>query len=94
MKDMRERLLILGRQLTARDKRICGDAATWIIDTLALKLGVLLQEQAKEGELGSRVDAFLLGATRYLADQCGSECDTLLTALHSLTMNSETTGWQ
>jgi hypothetical protein len=89
MKDIRQGLVIFAQQLTEREKWTCGDAPTWIIDTLVSKLEVLLREQVKDGELVQRVDAFLLGATRYVADQCGSECNTLLTAMDSLTSEFE-----
>ncbi len=81
---MRERLVIFSRRLHEHDKRICGDAPTWIIEIIASKLEALLQEQLTDEELRPRLAAFSLVATRYVADQSGSESDTLLAALDSL----------
>jgi len=81
---MRERLVNLARQLREYDKRICGDAPTWIVKAVASRLEAMLLELPGDEELRPRLEPFLQGAARYVTDQCGCECDMLLSALDSL----------
>ena len=72
--------------LCERDRQICGRAPAWIVDEVARKVGSLLAQGLADDALRWSVDSFVLGATRFVADQSGSDCDSLLAALHSLTI--------
>lgn len=81
---VRERLSTLARCLHERDAQVCGEAPAWIIEKVASNADALLREEVGAEELPRRVSDFVLGAARFIADQCGSECDTLWSALASL----------
>jgi hypothetical protein len=81
---MRERLKVFLRGLRERDIEVCDDAPAWVLEEVASKAESLLKEQLADDVFQSRVETFVLGVTRFVADQCGSECDALLSAINSL----------
>ncbi len=83
-RNMRASLEVLLRGMREGDGRVCGDAPEWIIEKVASNLESLMAEHLADDALRSSLDEFVTGATRFVADQCGSECYTLLSALSAL----------
>ncbi len=76
---MRERIESLLKKLREHDGHTCGDAPAWVIEQVITNVELLLKEP--DDKLASKYDAFVLGAIRLLRDQCGDECDVLLSSL-------------
>jgi hypothetical protein len=69
--------------LTIGSVSICGDAPKWIRDELLVRINKLLEE-SNDSSLKVNTENFSLGAIRFVADNCGSECDQLVESLSSL----------
>lgn len=80
---MRKRVQELRDAINDGNIAICGGSPTWIRQELVARLDQLLTS-SKDNVFKDAVEAFSIGATRFVADQCGSECDELLTAIGKL----------
>ena len=81
---MRDRITEFVRMLSQHNPAVCGDVPTRIADDIAEQFSALIASDISDEELGSKMQALAMGAVRYVADQCGSEGETLLAELDSL----------
>ena len=81
---MRTRVEELREALQSGNVLVCGDSPAWIRQELVAKMDTLLSGK-DDSSLGDAVAAFSMGAIRFVADRCGSECDELVEALGKLT---------
>ena len=65
------------------DAEICGESPKWIQDELLQRVDVLLAKSS-EPTFQAEAESFSLGAVRFVADRCGSECDQLVEALSEI----------
>jgi hypothetical protein len=80
---MKERLARIRDDLHARNPVVCGDAPDWIIRSVESRLVAVLADLNPADET-EKIEEFVLGAVRYIDDQCGHECDTLGDAIYKL----------
>jgi hypothetical protein len=68
--------------LLIRDLSVCGEAPAWILETIVEQLidFIELGDDSKDG-----MRSWALGAIRFVADQCPTECGVLLASLQMLT---------
>lgn len=81
---MRAKIRELREAIQSGNVGICGESPLWIRQELVTKLDQLLSSKDDDGFKGL-VEAFSIGAIRFVADRCGSECDNLVNALGRLT---------
>ena len=79
----KEKLESLRRGLQSGDPSQCGESPRWIQEEVLRRLEQLLEEP-QDSVLESKAESFVIGATRFVADRCGSECDTLLESLSKI----------
>jgi hypothetical protein len=80
---IKEKLENLRRGLQNGDRSQCGDSPHWIQEEVLRRLDKLLEEP-QDAVLESKAKLFVIGATRFVVDRCGSECDILLGVLSKI----------
>ena len=81
---MRTKIQELREAIQSGNVGVCGESPLWIRQELGAKLDQLLSSKDEDG-LKHSAEAFSMGAIRFVADRCGSECDDLVNALGKLT---------
>lgn len=69
--------------LRDRDAAICGDSPKWIQEELLKRINTLLTKSS-EPTFQAEAESFSIGAVRFVADRCGSECDQLVESLSKI----------
>ncbi len=78
-------LMDLKSTLEMKDPAFCGEAPSWIIDTVLDNLVGLVGAGATPLQIrDDQVASFARGAIRYVADQDAARCDVLLARLTEL----------
>lgn len=80
---VKEKIERLRDGLRDGDVDICGDSPKWIQDELLQRIETLL-ERASDEAFHAEAESFSIGAIRFVADRCGSECDTLVESLSGI----------
>jgi hypothetical protein len=65
------------------DRNACGDAPIWLRERL-FEIIMSIQVDDPKTDIESRIGTFRLGAIRYIADNCGAECEMLLKTLSDI----------
>jgi hypothetical protein len=85
MNETTMKLMDLKSGLQSKDPAFCGEAPSWIIDTVLDNLVGILGPTASPLQIrNDQVASFARGAIKYVADQDASRCDVLLTRLTQL----------
>jgi len=80
---MNERLARFRKALEAGDHSICGEAPRWICECLLEHL-TSFQEHHGNDPSDDALHSFAMGSVRFISDNCGSECYTLIQSLDML----------
>lgn len=80
---MQNEVVQLYRELASNDPRACGHAPRYVIEAVLDNLRDLAEDPDAPGDK-ERVSTFVRGAIRFVADECGAECDILLRRLSDL----------
>ena len=80
---MRARVRKLREAIVDGKMAVCGESPRWIREELIVKLDQLLAI-SDDVVLASAVEAFSIGAIKFVADLCGSECEELVNSIAEL----------